>query len=263
VSSALHADCASCFALCCVALPFSASADFAHDKRAGQPCGHLRQDFGCGIHDRLREEGYRGCAVYDCFGAGQHVSQLTFEGRDWRARPETARQMFAVFAVVRQLNELRWYLTEALALPAGRPLAEHLAASLGETERLTLLDASALEQVDVAAHRAAANLLLRQASALARGSHRGRALPKDLVGANLRGADLRGVDLRGAHVVAADLTDADLRLADLTGADLRDARLSGANLSTALFLTGSQLASAVGDGSTRLPEGLPRPRHWP
>jgi hypothetical protein len=55
VSRELHADCANCFGLCCVALPFAASADFAADKDAGVPCTHLRDDFGCGIHDRLRE----------------------------------------------------------------------------------------------------------------------------------------------------------------------------------------------------------------
>ena len=38
-------DCGSCFGLCCVALPFAASADFPVDKPAGQPCGNLRSDF--------------------------------------------------------------------------------------------------------------------------------------------------------------------------------------------------------------------------
>ncbi|MDR3081083.1 MAG: pentapeptide repeat-containing protein, partial [Streptomyces sp.] len=40
--SDLRADCSSCFALCCVALPFAASADFAIDKAAGTPCPNLR-----------------------------------------------------------------------------------------------------------------------------------------------------------------------------------------------------------------------------
>ena len=31
----LQADCAHCFGLCCVALPFARSADFAVDKPAG------------------------------------------------------------------------------------------------------------------------------------------------------------------------------------------------------------------------------------
>ena len=48
----LRADCGSCFGLCCVALAFAASADFAIDKAAGQPCPNLRADFRCGIHTR-------------------------------------------------------------------------------------------------------------------------------------------------------------------------------------------------------------------
>ena len=67
---ALRADCERCFGLCCVAPAFSASADFAIDKPAGHPCPHLRPDFRCGIHTDLRGRGFRGCAVYDCFGAG-------------------------------------------------------------------------------------------------------------------------------------------------------------------------------------------------
>ena len=69
--SELQADCARCFGLCCVALPFAASADFAVDKAAGSPCRNLRTDFGCGIHAELRQRGFNGCTVYDCFGAGQ------------------------------------------------------------------------------------------------------------------------------------------------------------------------------------------------
>jgi hypothetical protein len=112
----LQADCGRCFGLCCVAPGFSASADFAIDKPAGQPCPNLLPDFRCGIHQRLRQQGFRGCAAYDCFGAGQWVSQVTFGGVDWRQAPDTARPMFDAFAVSRQLHEL------LVPLPgAGRP----------------------------------------------------------------------------------------------------------------------------------------------
>src|SRR5713226_2404417 len=88
----LRADCERCFALCCVAPAFSASADFAIDKDAGEPCPNLTTDFRCSIHSRLRNKGFPGCAVYDCFGAGQKVSQVTYEGKDWRHAPRTAKQ---------------------------------------------------------------------------------------------------------------------------------------------------------------------------
>src|SRR5919201_1603941 len=120
----LRADCERCFALCCVVPAFTASADFAIDKEAGEPCPHLDAGFRCAIHARLRGAGFPGCAAYDCFGAGQQVSQVTFAGRDWRSSPAVARQMFAVFPVMRRLHELLWHLTEALALPEARPLSD-------------------------------------------------------------------------------------------------------------------------------------------
>ncbi len=116
----LRADCASCFGLCCVVPAFAASSDFAIDKPAHTPCPNLRADSRCGIHDHLPQKGFRGCTVYDCFGAGQRVSQVVFGGRDWRGDRGTAERMFAVFPVVRQLHELLWYLDEARSrVPAG------------------------------------------------------------------------------------------------------------------------------------------------
>ncbi|MET7904497.1 pentapeptide repeat-containing protein [Streptomyces sp. NPDC005355] len=261
----LQADCAGCFGLCCVALPFAASADFATTKDAGEPCGNLRTDFRCGIHTRLREEGFSGCTVFDCFGAGQKVSQLTFEGRDWRRHPETASRMFAVFPVMRQLHELLWYLTEALTLPPARPLHRKLRHALRETERLTRGAAQDLMELDVAAHRAEVNQLLLRTSELVRARIPGKKKNRrgaDLIGARLQGADLRGANLRGAYLIAADLGRADLTAADLIGADLRDADLRGADLTDALFLTQAQLNAARGDAATRLPSALTRPAHW-
>ena len=92
----LRADCEGCVGLCCVALPFTASSDFAVGKAAGEPCRNLTQDHRCGIHDRLRESGFSGCVVFDCYGAGQRVTAR----QDVPAGPG----MFAVFRVTRQLH---------------------------------------------------------------------------------------------------------------------------------------------------------------
>nr|WP_235854514.1 pentapeptide repeat-containing protein [Nonomuraea aridisoli] len=258
------ADCESCFGLCCVALPFSASADFAADKDAGQPCRNLRDDFRCAIHAELRPRGFPGCTVFDCLGAGQKVSQITFEGRSWREAPGSARQMYAVFPVMRQLHELLWYLTEALEIEAARPIRPALADALDRTERLTRESADALEKLDVAAWRAEVNELLLRTSELARAGLRGgERRGADLIGARLRGADLRGANLRGAYLIGADLRGADLRQADLIGADLRGADLSGADLTGSIFLTQPQVNAAKGDRATRLPAALTRPAHWP
>jgi len=260
----LTADCQSCFALCCVVPAFSASADFAIDKPAGQACPNLQPDSRCGIHARLRPEGFRGCTVYDCFGAGQQVSQVTFGGQDWRTSPRTARRMFAVFPVTRDLHELLWYLREAVTLAAASSLHGELSRALGATEHLAGQTPEALLELDVAAHRRDVNDLLLAASELARAgirhpkNHRG----EDLIGADLEGADLSGASLRGACLIGADLRGADLTMADVTGADLRGADLRGADLSGTIFLIQSQLDSAKGDSSTTVPPSLVHPAHW-
>jgi uncharacterized protein YjbI with pentapeptide repeats len=261
----LQADCGNCFGLCCVALAFTASADFAIDKAAGTPCRNLQADFRCGIHQTLRQQGFPGCTVYDCFGAGQKVSQVTFGGRDWREDPRTAKQMFGVFPIMRQLHELLWYLSEALTLQPARSLHTGLRAALDETERLTQAGPDSLSELDVAAHRGNVNALLLRTSELVRAGARHKKKDRrgaDLIGAKLKDADLRGANLRGAYLVGADLRGADLRLADLIGADFRDADLSRANLTESFFLTQAQLNAAKGDAGTKLPPSLTRPSHW-
>jgi uncharacterized protein YjbI with pentapeptide repeats len=261
----LRADCERCFGLCCVAPAFSASADFAIDKPAGHACPHLQSDFRCGIHQDLRRRGFPGCTVYDCFGAGQQVSQVTFGGRDWRQAPHTAKQMFEVFPVMRQLHELLWYLAAALEMPAARAVHRELRLALTATQALTRGPAGALLGLDIGRHREEANALLARASELVRAQVPGQKRDwrgADLIGASLNAADLRGASLRGAYLIGADLRRADLRLADLTGADLRGADLRGADLAEALFLTQSQLDAARGDTGTRLPPSLTHPASW-
>ncbi len=290
----LAPDCTSCFGLCCVAHAFKASASFAFDKPAGTACPNLQADFGCAVHRELRQQGFSGCTAYTCYGAGQKVAQHLFGGTDWRQAPETAELMFQTFPIVRQLNELLWFITEALdRCPPG---VEHeaLLVLLDETERLAATRADEMSWGDVDDHCRRGEALLGQASAVIRAA----ALPvgleraarstrgvlqeatrlgagrrgtdwraadlrgADLRAADLRGANLRGADLWGAVLVNADLSGADLRWADLMGADLGRANLTGADLSAAIFLTQSQLDLARGDTRTALPDVLRSPRHW-
>jgi uncharacterized protein YjbI with pentapeptide repeats len=261
----LEADCARCVGLCCVVLGFSASADFAIDKAAGEACPHLQADFRCAIHTDLRGRGFAGCSVYDCLGAGQQVSRVIFAGHDWRTDAAIAQQMFSVFPRVQHLHELLWYLREALELAAVRPLHAKLRAAFDEISRLSGGTPDSLLALDLADTRSGVTALLRRASELARRDARGPHADyanADLIGARLAGAHLRAASLRGAQLIAADLRGADLRLADLTAADMRNADLSGADLSGALFVRQSQLEAARGDARTRLPAGRWRPTHW-
>ncbi|MQR96918.1 pentapeptide repeat-containing protein [Fictibacillus phosphorivorans] len=267
MNSSLQADCSRCFGLCCVALPYAKSADFAFNKESGKPCRNLQDDFRCGIHHQLREKGFKGCTVYECFGAGQKVSQNTFSGRDWKANPELAKEMFDVFPIMQQLQEKLYYLTEAMNRNETKPIIQELNVTIKEVENITQRTASEIRQINVSEIRIKINELLLRASHLVREEfiHKKDPLkgkPRDLIGAKHRNADLRGANLRGALLIAADLKNADLRKADLIGADLRDADLSGADLRGCIFLTQAQVNSAKGNVGTKLPDRLMHPNHW-
>ncbi len=237
----LAADCASCFGLCCVVTAFTASGDFAITKPAGTACPNLDAGDGCSIHDRLRPLGFGGCAVYDCFGAGQRLSQETFGGRSWRTDPDVASLMLTAFPVLRDLHESLWYVTDAL-----RHLeTPELRSALVELEGWAAMPAQELAALDTLALWPQVEALLVEAS-------------RTIRTAAGRGRDLRGVDLAGE-----DLSGADLSYDDVLGAGLRDADLAGADLTRTLFVTQAQVSSARGDGATRLPASLRRPDHWP
>ncbi|MCY6354323.1 pentapeptide repeat-containing protein [Clostridium sp. ZS2-4] len=269
----LRVDCEKCFGLCCVALYFSAAEGFPTDKDAGKPCINLQSDFTCSIHKNLRNKGLKGCTAYDCFGAGQKVAQVTYGGLDWRQVPESAKQMFEAFLIMRQLHEMLWYLSEAFILQRDKGIKEEISSLLNNTERLTLLDADSLLTLNTQAHRAKVNALLKNTSQLVRTkAHSGKNISSrnqnansrrlDYFGKDLRKTNLRGADLRGACLIAANLRGVDLRGTDLIGADLRDADLSGANLTNSIFLTQAQINTAKGDSKTKLPMMLVHPTYW-
>lgn len=249
-SPALRPDCARCAALCCAAFPFTPSADFPIRKAAGAACPQLRADLRCAVHGELRERGFAGCANFDCFGAGQRVSQAI--PGDWRTDPALATRVFDTFQGVFQLHALLWHLEEALRYAPADPGLQTLREELAGHEPTP----AALPE-----ERSRINAALLALSARLRGPGPDRR-GVDWTGAKRKGADLRGADLFGASLLAADLRGADLRGADLRGVDLRGADLRGADLRGALFLTPSQLASARGDSRTALPEGRERPAHW-
>ena len=280
----LAADCSRCVGLCCVAPAFAASADFAFSKPAGVACRHLAADASCTIHDRLIPSGFPGCVAYDCFGAGQRVVALYGGG------PRSA-PMLSAYETVRQLHELLWYVADALSRPPAAPVHAAIADARRAIEAAIAGGPSSIEATDPAAHRATVAPLLRRASALTRTAvppAAGRDLAgrdlagrdlagrdlagRDLAGRDLAGRDLAGRDLAGrdlsradlstASLIGADLRGAGLQVADLLAADLRGAVLDGADLSGALYLTRTQVGSARGSATTRLPDGLPRPAHW-
>lgn len=251
----LRADCASCAGLCCVVPAFSVSSDFAIDKPARVACPHLGTSFGCEIHEVLPERGFRGCTVYDCFGAGQRVVAAHAGSGDRSA-------MFADFEVVERLHELLWYLVEALVLVSSHRGA---AALRGEVEGLRGSVERAAEGADesaVVVLQGRADVLLGEVSSLVRRPAGADLRGHDLAGQDLREHDLEAATLRGAVLIGADLRGVVLVDTDVLGADVRRADASGADLRGALFLTQTQVNALRGDEETLLPDTVLRPSHY-
>ncbi|TCL78650.1 MULTISPECIES: pentapeptide repeat-containing protein [unclassified Curtobacterium] len=267
--SGLRASCGDCFALCCTAFGFQRSSDFPIDKPAGTPCRNLADDFSCTIHQALRPRGFTGCTTFDCFGAGQYVSQVLFDGTSWVDRPDSKPEMFRAFAVARQLHEMLWYLAEAVSRSTALGSADAPTVLQHRVQQVLDGELAGVLAVDVESLRSEVRSVLIDVSAEARGGYPAAGdsaddlhPSTDLAGRDLRSRVLVGADLRGAVLIAADLRRCDLSGVDLLGADLRDARLGGADLSNALFLTQPQVNAAQGDASTVLPDDLDRPGHW-
>ena len=134
--------------------------------------------------------------------------------------------------------------------------------------RLAHLDGAVLHN----AHLRGADL--RQAHLNRAALHDARLWNAHLSGAHLKGAWLIGAHLQdatleGAHLEGANLSDAHLAGTNFRDAHLEGATLTGAELEDAFLGEGAPprrvrgLDEAFGDAKTRLPDGWPRPAHWP
>lgn len=125
----LRADCARCAALCCVALAFDRSPEFAIDKPNGVACPHLAADHRCAIHADRAAHGFGGCVGYDCLGAGQRVTQELFGGRSWRDEPALLAPMTRAFTAMQRVHAL-------LSLLRATHMAALTPDEAGERDRL-------------------------------------------------------------------------------------------------------------------------------
>lgn len=105
-SRPIAADCSACCGLCCVGPAFDRSQGFAYDKPPYRACRHLGRDDRCCIHDRRSALGFVACGDFDCYGAGQWVTQRIFGGRSWRDSPALAQAMFETYRRFRAIHVL-------------------------------------------------------------------------------------------------------------------------------------------------------------
>lgn len=116
----MKADCSRCAGLCCAAFAFERSDMFAIDKAVDEACPNLDAAYGCKIHASRIEDGFKGCTLFDCHGAGQRLTQEVFGGRSWRDDPAIAPEMFESF---RKLLKVHDYL-RLLSVLENLPLSE-------------------------------------------------------------------------------------------------------------------------------------------
>ena len=145
----LRPDCGLCCGLCCVAPAFDAAQGFGYDKPAHTPCRNLRSDFRCAIHDRLEHHGFPGCVVFDCYGAGQRVTQEMFPGASWNESAETAKKMFHAFTRLCILHELMALLYIAQQRVVEKDIQVELADKLHEIEALCRKESEDSVKADV------------------------------------------------------------------------------------------------------------------
>ena len=95
--SSFRADCSRCCGLCCVAPNLLAAQGFPIDKPAEKPCVYLNDAHRCSIYATRQLHGYAACEAFDCFGAGQWITQNLFGGAVWTDSPDLAHRMSAAY----------------------------------------------------------------------------------------------------------------------------------------------------------------------
>lgn len=150
----LQSDCSQCAALCCVTFEFEVSDDFAIGKPANTACPNLDGRGQCKVHDKLEDLGFRGCAVFECYGAGQRVTQELFGGRTWQEEVPLIQPMAERFRQVRRLHELLVLLEAAAALSLPQEEEAERVSRVAQVDALVAGQASddAIDQIGKEVH---------------------------------------------------------------------------------------------------------------
>lgn len=117
----LTPDCLNCAALCCVVFPFDKSESFGIDKAAGEICPNLSDKCECKIFADREQLGFRGCVAYNCYGAGQRVTQEIFPRQSWQDDATLTHRMGAALSVLRRIHEQLLLLNSAKKLALTEP----------------------------------------------------------------------------------------------------------------------------------------------
>jgi len=261
----LKIDCEKCSGLCCVALYFAKSEGFPADKAPGEPCKNLMSDFRCSIHSKLAQCKLKGCMAFDCFGAGQKVTQSIYLNKIWCNTPKKASEIYDVFLIIYRLHQMLWYLLEASAIAPAAMLEKDMEALILENEHMTNLPPDEILTLDIDNYRTRVNQVLKKAAKLVFAATNSTAESRsntDFMGKNFKNTNLDGKDFSMALLIAANLEGCSLYGTNFLGADLRDTNIKNADLSESIFLAQGQVNAAIGNRNTKLPAVLTYPTTW-
>ena len=260
----LKPDCSQCSGLCCTALFFSEMDGFPENKQAGKPCFNLHKNFRCKIHGELEKRKMKGCIGYDCFGAGQQVTQTIYSGQTWQNTPGLAKEIYDVYIAVFQLYQIRYFLLEVMSINPAKMLRNNIKPLIEENEIICNSKPQDILKFHIENYRKKANVFLRQVCSLLPKNLccLNKKCPSDFLGRNFKNKDFSGLDLSTKLLIAADFNNCVFNGTIFLGADTRDADFSNADLSDAVFITQGQINSAEGNRNTKLPQYLDYPFTW-
>lgn len=257
-----HIDCSHCLGLCCVALYFSKIDGFPKDKEAGKPCLHLQRNHQCDIHASLKQRGLKGCMHYDCFGAGQYVSQRLCTDVDWKTiQRKDAELIFQSYTTVLHLHQTLWYLQECNRLCLSPAEYMSIQTLYQEGNRIKEQTLEILASFDIQPFTQKANSFLKNICNTY-ASHDVKIKSKHYLGKDLRKQSLIGQDLSMSLLIGANIEGMDLYGTMFLGADMRDTNICNTDLRHSLFLTQIQINATKGNQQTLLPSHLSKPTSW-
>jgi hypothetical protein len=135
---------------------------FAFDKPAHSACKYLTLKNRCAIHTGLASRGFPGCVTFDCYGAGQRVTQELFNGMSWRSSDETTLQnLFSAYMSLLALHRLMAMLALAEAT-VSPPLDTQMRLKREQLNDLCLSDEAKRGHLDIGTLETAVLKLVRK-----------------------------------------------------------------------------------------------------
>jgi hypothetical protein len=142
---------------------FYAVQGFGFDKPPHTACRHLTPENRCEIHATLADRGFPGCVSFDCYGAGQRVTQ-ELNGMSWRTSDaSTVQTLFSTYSSCVPLHRLMAMiaLAEATASP---PFDAQLRSKRAQLDELCRSEAAKKGTLDLATLRSDVFELVRTAT---------------------------------------------------------------------------------------------------